>query len=660
MNPTPYRHAADRIVSRIAVPVLREPVFFCFMLLTFVWPQLTSDLFRIEATHWEILGLYIAYAYAATLPLGILGGKARRWYKTAAYTLAYAVSMAECFLLVFFRTFITPSLMSIATDTDPAESAEFIGCYLFTGRFALFLAAWSLVAGINLLLEKVSQARRTAPMPHAGLRTCLRTTVLAGGGIFGLTSNASAFESAWRLSRIHDRHELHELLREDPELCLERRSAPERLFFSLRMQAFDRNAIGSLHEAMESIAIDSCTFRSPEIVLILGESYNKHHAALYGYPLPTTPRLSQEEAAGRLYPFTDVVSPANFTVKAMHLLFSFASQDRQTAWCDTPLFPALFRRAGYDTLMFDNQTTFTLENDDVWDQEIRHFLYHPRLSPQLFTHCNADKYPFDEGLLADFDRQDLRFRNPHRLTIFHLMGQHVAYRNRFPAEAGYFTADSIPEYSTSGLRRSRDERRIVADYDNAVRYNDRVVGEILDRCRTRDGVVVYPTDSVYAYGCSLRSARGLERLRQLSGKQTGELSIICDGISRAAEYCRVDNAAFKILKRNLPGAITFLLDASSRMPDKALQRRKTIGVRIPDNAIPRAIVEQLGCPLITASLKSDDDAEYMTDPELIHERYGREVALVVDGGYGSIVPTTVVDLTQEEPEIVRQGAAELN
>ena len=494
MNPTPYRHAADRIVSRIAVPVLREPVFFCFMLLTFVWPQLTSDLFRIEATHWEILGLYIAYAYAATLPLGILGGKARRWYKAAAYTLAYAVSMAECFLLVFFRTFITPSLMSIATDTDPAESAEFIECYLFTGRFALFLAAWSLVAGINLLLEKVSQARRTAPMPHAGLRTCLLTTVLAGGGIFGLTSNASAFESAWRLSRIHDRHELHELLREDPELCLERRSAPERLFFSLRMQAFDRNAIGSLHEAMESIAIDSCTFRSPEIVLILGESYNKHHAALYGYPLPTTPRLSQEEAAGRLYPFTDVVSPANFTVKAMHLLFSFASQDRQTAWCDTPLFPALFRRAGYDTLMFDNQTTFTLENDDVWDQEIRHFLYHPRLSPQLFTHCNADKYPFDEGLLADFDRQDLRFRNPHRLTIFHLMGQHVAYRNRFPAEAGYFTADSIPEYSTSGLRRSRDERRIVADYDNAVRYNDRVVGEILDRCRTRDAVVVYLSD----------------------------------------------------------------------------------------------------------------------------------------------------------------------
>ena len=121
----------------------------------------------------------------------------------------------------------------------------------------------------------------------------------------------------------------------------------------------------------------------------------------------------------------------------------------------------------------------------------------------------------------------------------------------------------------------------------------------------------------------------------------------------------MDNNTFRILKRNLPGAVTFLLEASSRMPDKALQRRRTIGVRIPDNAIACAIVQRLGCPLVTASLKSDDDAEYMTDPELIQERYGDDVALVVDGGYGTLTPTTVVDLTRGEPEIIRQGAAEL-
>lgn len=174
-----------------------------------------------------------------------------------------------------------------------------------------------------------------------------------------------------------------------------------------------------------------------------------------------------------------------------------------------------------------------------------------------------------------------------------------------------------------------------------------------------DGVIIYPTDSVYAYGCSLHSPRGLERLKQLTGKRNDTLTILCDGISRIAEYCRVDNAVFRILKRNLPGAVTFLLEASSRMPDKALQRRRTIGVRIPDNPIACAIVERLGCPLITASLKSDDETEYMTDPELIHERYGHDVALVVDGGYGSVTPTTIVDLTRGEPEIIRQGAAEL-
>ncbi len=187
---------------------------------------------------------------------------------------------------------------------------------------------------------------------------------------------------------------------------------------------------------------------------------------------------------------------------------------------------------------------------------------------------------------------------------------------------------------------------------------EREVQRVVDALE-HDAVIVYPTDSVYAYGCSLHSPRGLERLKQLTGKRNDTLTILCDGISRIAEYCKVDNNTFRILKRNLPGAVTFLLEASSRMPDKALQRRRTIGVRIPDNAIACAIVQRLGCPLVTASLKSDDDAEYMTDPELIQERYGDDVALVVDGGYGTLTPTTVVDLTRGEPEIIRQGAAEL-
>ncbi len=176
----------------------------------------------------------------------------------------------------------------------------------------------------------------------------------------------------------------------------------------------------------------------------------------------------------------------------------------------------------------------------------------------------------------------------------------------------------------------------------------------------RDGIVIYPTDSVYAFGCSLRSAKAVERLRRLRGRSEAPLTVVFHDIAQVAEYCRVDNAVFRILKRNLPGPFTFLLPASSRVPDKALERRRTIGIRIPAHPVARAVVEALGCPMITASVKDDDEVvEYTTDPELIEERYGRDVSLVIDGGMGDNVPTTIVDLTGGEPEIVREGRAEL-
>ena len=172
------------------------------------------------------------------------------------------------------------------------------------------------------------------------------------------------------------------------------------------------------------------------------------------------------------------------------------------------------------------------------------------------------------------------------------------------------------------------------------------------------GIVVYPTDGVYAFGCSLGAPKTVDRLLGLRGKERREATLVFDGIARLAEYCRVDNAAFRVLKRNLPGPFTFLLPASSRVPARALSRRKTIGAHIPANPIARAIVEMLGAPLVSVSVK-DEQTEYTTDPELIDERYGRTVALVVDGGMGEASFTTVVDLTDGEPVLLREGRGEL-
>lgn len=180
------------------------------------------------------------------------------------------------------------------------------------------------------------------------------------------------------------------------------------------------------------------------------------------------------------------------------------------------------------------------------------------------------------------------------------------------------------------------------------------------RLLENDGVIIYPTDSLYAFGCSIKSPRAIERLRAVSGKKGAELSIICSDLGQAAKYAKIDNNVFKVLKRNLPGPFTFILNASGKVPDKYLEKRKTVGVRITGNTITQAIAEALGYPLVTTSVKEfNDETEYITDPSLIHERYGNAVDAVVDGGYGHLEPTTVVDLTDDEPSILREGIGEL-
>lgn len=189
--------------------------------------------------------------------------------------------------------------------------------------------------------------------------------------------------------------------------------------------------------------------------------------------------------------------------------------------------------------------------------------------------------------------------------------------------------------------------------------NEKAIAQVVEILQ-HDGVIIYPTDSVYAFGCSLRSNRAIERLRTLTGKQGNDFSIICADLSGIATYARVDNPVFKLMKRNLPGPFTFLLNASSKVPDKYLERKKTVGVRIPDNAIPVAIVEALGNPLVTASVKTpDNETEYTTDPSLLNDLYGERVDAVIDSGYGHLDPTTVVDCTGDKPEIVREGIGEL-
>ena len=183
---------------------------------------------------------------------------------------------------------------------------------------------------------------------------------------------------------------------------------------------------------------------------------------------------------------------------------------------------------------------------------------------------------------------------------------------------------------------------------------DKVVNVLRD-----GGLVIYPTDTLYAMGCDALDVRAVEKICRIKGvnPQKSNLSIICPDLSSVSEYARINNHVFKLMKRCLPGPFTFILPTSGELP-KIYKSRKEVGIRVPDNPIVRELAVALGNPLLSMSVydrESNDEPEYLTDPELIEEKYAGQVDLVIDGGYGSTEGSTVVDCTQEPFSIVRQG-----
>jgi tRNA threonylcarbamoyl adenosine modification protein (Sua5/YciO/YrdC/YwlC family) len=173
------------------------------------------------------------------------------------------------------------------------------------------------------------------------------------------------------------------------------------------------------------------------------------------------------------------------------------------------------------------------------------------------------------------------------------------------------------------------------------------------------GVIIFPTDTVYALGCSLYQNRAVDTISKIKGvkKEKNNFSIIINNLSMLSEYTKpFENHIFRLIKKNLPGPFTFILNANGKVPKIFQSKKKTIGIRMPDNAIVEAIIDELGHPLLTTSIRDDDEViEYTTDPELIYERFKDKVDLVINGGYGDNEASTVVDCTAGTPEIVRQG-----
>jgi tRNA threonylcarbamoyl adenosine modification protein (Sua5/YciO/YrdC/YwlC family) len=174
-----------------------------------------------------------------------------------------------------------------------------------------------------------------------------------------------------------------------------------------------------------------------------------------------------------------------------------------------------------------------------------------------------------------------------------------------------------------------------------------------------DGVIIFPTDTIYGIGCDITKPKAVERVARIKNikPEKADFSFLFYDLSHISDYCKpIPNSIFKLMKKNLPGPFTFILNANSNIPKIFRSSKKSIGIRVPDNNIIREIIRELGNPILSTSVHDDDQIlEYTTDPELIHEKFGEQVDLVIDGGYGGNKPSTVLDCTSGEPILIREG-----
>lgn len=193
--------------------------------------------------------------------------------------------------------------------------------------------------------------------------------------------------------------------------------------------------------------------------------------------------------------------------------------------------------------------------------------------------------------------------------------------------------------------------------------SDKSIQEVVDVLK-KGGVIIYPTDTVYGLGCDITNHKAIERVCEIRGirPEKANLSFICYDLTDISQYTKpFDTSTFRVLKKALPGPFTFIFNASNQVPKLLASKKKTVGIRVPDNQIARRIVQALGNPIVSTSIHDEDEIiEYSTDPELIYEKYRNQVDLVIDGGYGDNVASTVVDLTKGGFDIIREGKGNLD
>ena len=435
-------------------------------------------------------GEMILFAYFICLVSTLLR---RIHLKVLFYTILLAVYIVNFYLRFAFSTDISPKILLLLFETNAKEVSGFFRTYFMTS--AMYKTIGALVVLTALILigehfrERINQIVSRRPL----FSWCAAIMLLVG-----IVGGSSAFVRYWGLIRCHNTFETERWIMKIPF----RKGMPmPNLCYSLetiRMSGQDLyRMIDATKASLANVTLTESD--SLNIVLVIGESYNKYHASLYGYYLDTTPYQCEAQDAGNLIALNRVKAPHNMTSIVLKNVFCCNDIHEDEKWFDSPFFPAMFKKAGYDVWMWDNQ--YQWDQNAAWAFTLNSILFNDSISKMSYTAINPEGFPYDDGLISSFGDNELKRTGKHNLIIFHLGGQHFLAKNQYPddAEHNVFSAKDVKDSATSLTQESRQR---IAEYANATRYNDEVIHHIMQLFQDTNTLLVYFPDhgeEVYDY-----------------------------------------------------------------------------------------------------------------------------------------------------------------
>ena len=489
MSDSMTRNGRIMAVLRAAVrPVVQEWPLWLTMLLTLIpltWQsmeyhwrwfhELPLDVFK-----WGLCNMCVV-AVVATLVVWVLSVLPhRRFFKILIYVLLMLQWVVALFLMRNFHTSYTPEVLQLVLETNRGESREFLSTWITAPGTVRAL----MIAGFTLVMVMIAEAlrRRVANFLMRPVPTVLATILLAAMLLQGLWLGhkmVMPYHSMYELEMAETRYQSNDVF-----------SMLHASVMALRFQQQETRAAIDLAIKAAAIGSVSCDADSLELVLVIGESYNKWRSSLYGYALETSPLMAAERDKGLLTVFTNAISPFNLTSITIKNMLSLNSLGDGEQWYERPMWPAVMKRAGWEVDLWDNQRDFMV--GETFSASLNSFLFAPEIVRQVYHAVNNSVCEFDGDLV-----QDYYCRTPHaalRLVIFHLMGQHTDYGARYPRTPEWetWTAADVPGATAPYIDARR--RGIMLDYARATRYNDYVLSSIIDHYRDRDAVVVMLSD----------------------------------------------------------------------------------------------------------------------------------------------------------------------